>query len=81
MVARTALGTISHTLMTLESLRTRGVAIAGVAFVGDEEPVAQAAIARFGQVPMLGRLPILDPLDAVSLKGAFAANFNLDMLL
>ena len=80
-VARTALGTISHTLMTLESLRTRGVAIAGVAFVGDEEPVAQAAIARFGQVPMLGRLPILDPLDAVSLKGAFAANFNLDMLL
>ena len=79
-VARTALGTISHTLLTLETLRARNVTIAGVAFVGEAEPVAQAAIARFGKAPMLGRLPMLDPLDAVSLREAFAANFRLDLL-
>lgn len=79
-VARTALGTISHTLLTMEALRARGIAIAGVAFVGDEEPVAEAAIARFGKVPVLGRLPMLDPLDAASLKDAFAANIRLDLL-
>lgn len=79
-VARTALGTISHTLLTLEALRVRDIPIAGVAFVGEEEPVAQAAIAHFGQAPMLGRLPLLDPLTVETLQTAFAANIQLDLL-
>ncbi len=79
-VARTTLGTISHTLMTLEALRKRDIPIAGVALVGDEEPVAQSAIDRFGAAPSLGRLPILDPLDAQSLREAFAANIDLELL-
>ncbi|KLI62808.1 dethiobiotin synthase [Aurantiacibacter marinus] len=79
-VARTALGTISHTLLTLEALRMRDIPIAGVAFVGEEEPVAQAAIAHFGQAPMLGRLPLLDPLTVETLQTAFAANIQLDLL-
>ncbi|VVT11381.1 dethiobiotin synthase [Erythrobacter sp. EC-HK427] len=79
-VARTMLGTISHTLMTLEVLRARGVTVAGVAFVGEEEPVAQKAIARLGGAPVLGRLPFLDPLDADTLAEAFAANVDLGKL-
>ncbi len=74
------MGTISHTLLTLEALRARGVAVAGVAFVGAPEPVAETAIARFGGAPMLGRLPLLDPLDAGSLAAAFAANIRTDLL-
>lgn len=79
-VARTTLGTINHTLLTLEALRVRGVPVAGVAFVGEHEPVAETAIARLGGAPMLGRLPFLVPLDAETLAEAFAANIDLGKL-
>lgn len=79
-LARTMLGTINHTLMTLEVLRGRGVAVAGIAFVGEEEPVAQTAIARLGGAPVLGRLPMLDPLDADTLAEALAAHIDLGKL-
>ncbi|MFB0612489.1 dethiobiotin synthase [Aurantiacibacter poecillastricola] len=79
-VARTALGTISHTLLTLEALAGRGVAVKGVVFVGEEEPVAEAAITRIRRVPHLGRLPRLEPLDADTLAAAVAANIRVDLL-
>lgn len=79
-VARTALGTISHTLLSLEALHTRGVPIAGVAFIGEDEPVAEGAIIRISGVPHLGRLPQLDPLNAQSLADAFARHIHLGLL-
>lgn len=79
-VARTSLGTISHTLMSVEALRARGIVVAGVAFVGEEEPVAEGAITRIARVPHLGRLPRLDPLDAETLAKAFASHIRLDLL-
>ncbi|WAT16700.1 dethiobiotin synthase [Aurantiacibacter sp. MUD11] len=79
-VARTALGTISHTLMSLEALRARGIAVAGVAFIGEEEPVAEGAITRIGEVSHLGRLPRLDPLNAETLAEAFAQHIRMDLL-
>ena len=79
-VARTSLGTISHTLLTLEILRTREIGVAGIAFVGDEEPVAEGTIARLGGAPVLGRLPMLDPLDAETLAAAFADTIRTALL-
>ena len=80
LVARTALGTINHSLLSLEALRTRGMACAGVVFSGEANPASEAAIVSFGQCPHLGRLPLLDPLDAESLAAAVAANLRLDLL-
>ena len=80
LVARTALGTINHTLLSLEAMRLRGVDVAGVAFIGEEEPVAERAIERIGGAPMLGRLPLLDPLDADTLAAAFTDNIRVDLL-
>lgn len=80
LVARTKLGTISHSLLSIEALRARGIAVAGVAFVGEEEPVAEGAISRIGKVPHLGRLPYLDPLNAETLASAFAASIRMDLL-
>ena len=76
-VARTALGTISHSLLTIEALRARGVPIHGVAFVGDAVEDSEATICRLGKVKRLGRLPWLDPLDAASLRDAFAEGIAL----
>lgn len=74
-VARTALGTINHSLLTLEALRARGVPVHGIAFVGEPAEDSQGTIAAIGQVRVLGRLPWLDPLDATGLAAAFAAGF------
>ncbi|MGV3513301.1 MAG: dethiobiotin synthase [Novosphingobium sp.] len=74
-VARTALGTINHSLLTFEALRARGVPIHGVAFVGDANDDSEATICAMGEVKRLGRLPMLEHLDAASLASAFAQGF------
>lgn len=75
--ASTTLGTINHSLLTLEALRARGVPVLGVAFIGPANDSSEAAIVRFGKVKRLGRLPWLDPLTPDSLSSAFAAGFDL----
>jgi len=77
LVARTSLGTINHSLLTIEALRRRDIPLRGVAFVGDEDAEAQDAIARMGGVCALGRLPLLAPLTRETLREAFAAAFAL----
>ncbi|HWU95070.1 MAG TPA: AAA family ATPase, partial [Sphingomonas sp.] len=77
LVARTSLGTINHSLLSIAALRARHVPILGVAFVGEANEDSEATIAAIGGVRRLGRLPILDPLDASTLKAAFASAFTL----
>ena len=76
LVATTGLGTISHALTALESLRARGCLVHGVAFVGDDNPDNIATIGQIGQVRVLGRLPRLDPLTPESLAAAMRAGFD-----
>jgi len=76
-VARTALGTINHSLLTLEALRARGCTVHGVAFVGDAVEDSEATIARLGQVRRLGRLPVIEGLSSQTLAAAFAAGFDM----
>ena len=78
LVARPSLGTINHSLLSIEALRGRGVPILGVAFVGEPVEDSEATICAMGQVRRLGRLPILDPLTPEGLRSAFAANFKLE---
>lgn len=77
-VARTALGTINHSLLTIEALRARNVPILGIAFVGDANEDSEATIAAMGKVKRLGRLPVLDPLEPAMLASAFAENFRVE---
>ncbi|RJF92867.1 dethiobiotin synthase [Sphingomonas cavernae] len=74
--ARTALGTINHSLMTIEALRNRNVPIHGLAFIGDAMPDSEAIIPEITGIRRLGRLPHLDPLTPKTLAAAFAAHFK-----
>lgn len=76
-VARTALGTINHSLLTIEALRARGVPIHGIAFIGDAVEDSEATICRIGKVRRLGRLPWLNPLEPGTLRPAFADGIDL----
>ncbi len=69
--ARSSLGTINHTLLTVEALRGRALRVAGVVMVGEKNAENRAAIERYGAVPVLGEMPRWEKLDAESL-GAWA---------
>ncbi|HWV61963.1 MAG TPA: dethiobiotin synthase [Sphingopyxis sp.] len=75
--ARTSLGTINHSLLTIEALKSRDVPLHGLAFLGDAVEDSEAIIAEISGVRRLGRLPIIDPLNSETLADAFKANFDL----
>ena len=75
--ARTGLGTINHSLLTIEALRSRGVPIHGISFIGDAVPDSEAIIPALSGVRRLGRLPRIDPLTPGTLAAAFAQQFDL----
>lgn len=79
--ARTTLGTINHTLLSVEALRARFIPLLGVAFIGEENPETERIIVGMGHVRRLGRLPNLAPLSREALRTAFGRHFNRDDFL
>lgn len=77
LVARTSLGTINHSLLSIEALRRRNIPLLGVAFVGDANENTQATIAAMGGARVLGRLPFVAPLTRETLRTAFDAGFRI----
>jgi dethiobiotin synthetase len=67
LVARSTLGTINHTLLSLEATRRRGLTLAGVVVNGPETPHNRAAIERYGQVEVIAEIPWLDQLTPSAL--------------
>lgn len=76
--ARTSLGTINHSLLSIEALKNRSIPIFGIVFIGDENKAVEDTIVDFGEVRRLGRLPMLDQVDRASVTAAFEANFDID---
>ncbi len=73
LVARTALGTINHTTLSLMALRNAGCDVVGVAFVGAAEPDVEKTITDMCKTRHLGRLPHIDNLSGEALSEAFGA--------
>jgi len=74
--AATRLGTINHSLLSIEALKRRAIPVLGIAFMGEEQADSERTICEMGGVRRLGRLPRLEPLDAGTLSAAFEANFR-----
>lgn len=74
--ARTTLGTINHTLLTVEAVRRRGLVLAGVALVGEENRDNRKAIERYGRVPVIGWIPPMRRIDRSALVAIFESNFD-----
>jgi dethiobiotin synthetase len=74
--ARTRLGTISHSLLSIEALRRRSIPLHGIVFVGEEEKGPEDTIVTMGAVRRLGRLPNLADLTPQALQQAFERHFH-----
>lgn len=79
--ASTRLGTINHSLLSIEVLKRRAIPILGIAFQGDANSDSESTIVALGGVRRLGRLPRLPSLGPESLRLAFAENFRVPDLL
>lgn len=77
--ARTSLGTINHTLLSLEAMQRRGIPIHGIVFIGDENAETQQIIIDMSGASLLGRLPRLAVLDNATLRQAFQEHFDLTL--
>lgn len=80
LVARTSLGTINHSLLSIAALRSRGVAVAGIVFSGGAHEDNERVIPELGDVRCFGRLPRLDPLGAEALAAAVARSIDIEGL-
>ena len=70
LVSRTCLGTINHTLMSLEIIKKKKIPLKGIIFVGNNEPETIETIKLFGKkvygspIKILGLLPIKNKINS-----------------
>ncbi len=69
-VARTALGTINHTLLALEAARARGIPVAGVVLSGPRNEPNREAIERFGKIQVVAAVEPIRPLGRAGILQA-----------
>ena len=74
--ARATLGTINHTLLTVEAARNANLPLIGVVMVGRENVDNRKAIERYGQVPVVGAIPWLESINRSSLIRVFEQHFD-----
>jgi dethiobiotin synthase len=75
LVARSELGTINHTLLSLEKLRGAGIDVFGVVMNGPKNGSNRRAIEHFGNVRVLAEVEPMEKVDAETLKDAFVNCF------
>ncbi|MCP9833396.1 MULTISPECIES: dethiobiotin synthase [unclassified Cyanobium] len=68
LVARSGLGTLNHTLLSLEALSRRSIPVLGLVLNGDPHPDNPRTLEALGGVPVLAELPPLDPLNRETLE-------------
>ncbi|MDE0107286.1 MAG: dethiobiotin synthase [Bryobacterales bacterium] len=71
--ARSGLGTINHTSLTVSELARRSIDVAGVVMVGEPNAENRLAIERYGGARVLAEVPVLSNLSA-SAVAAIAAD-------
>lgn len=77
LVARTGLGTINHSLLSIEALKARNVPIHGIAFVGERNRDSEETIVKISGARRLGRLPTLSNITRATLSEAFVDHFKI----
>lgn len=79
-VTSTELGTINHTLLTIEAAKARHIPILGLVFNGNPNPDNLRTITEFSGVPAIGYMPHLPVINSAVLSETFRAFFDHDTL-
>ena len=68
LVARTGLGTLNHTLLSLEALKNRNINVLGIVLNGPPHNDNPRTIEQFGSTKILAKLPIFKEVNAKELS-------------
>ena len=74
-VSRHYLGSINHTLLTVEALKNKRITIAGIIFNGNENPATESIILKTTGIPFLGRID-KEPYIDQNVVRAYADEFR-----
>lgn len=77
LACRSGLGTINHTLLSLEALSLRSIPILGVVTIGALHESNEAAIEHYGHTKVVGRIPSLSDLSHQTLLQTYRDHFSL----
>lgn len=77
LVARSGLGTINHTLLSLEKLRRIGAEVLGVVMNGPQDPENRKAIETFGNIRVCAEIGPIPEISPESLSETFRSCFRL----
>jgi len=81
LVARTSLGTINHTLLSITALRAAQLDVHGVIMVGNANRENRAAIEHYGEIEVVGEIPMLAKLNRAALLRVFRKHFRREAFL
>ncbi len=76
--ARTGLGTINHTLLSIEALHSRKMQLHGLIFIGEDNPDNIRTIAELSGGRILGLVPRLTRIDRAALLDVFSVGFKIE---
>ena len=86
-VASPVLGTINHTLLTVDYALRAGLKVAGIILNNHRSPEGSLAeqtnpdaIKRLAPVPVIGAMPYLEGLDIASLEGAASGTLDMGLI-
>ncbi len=75
LVSSNVLGTINHTLLSLEQLKRSGVDVLGVILNGDINTINRKAIEKYGDTTVLAEIPMIEQINSTILKELFLKHF------
>ncbi len=74
-VARSNLGTINHTLLTVDKLKERKISVLGVIMNGPKNSENKKAIEKYGKVKVIAEIEPIEMINADNLQRVFADSF------
>lgn len=78
LVSRNYLGSINHTLLSIEALRSRDIPIAGLVFNGEPTPTTESIICKMSGLTPWFHLPELEGIDAAQIENVAKKVRNLE---
>lgn len=76
LVSRTSLGTINHTLLSVAALRAARLDLRGIVMSGTSNAENRRAIEHYGNVPVIGAVPLMKKIDRATLARVFRKHFD-----
>jgi dethiobiotin synthase len=76
LAARSSVGTINHTLLSLAALHSADVPVKGVVLIGDSNKDNRETIERYGRAQVIGEIPRLPVLNRTVLIQVFENHFD-----